>query len=227
MLARGPFDLAAFYRRVLAAANQPALVRGALLGLGESGTLDDVACVVLFLSADWLRVRCAALRARADSEPLSATEPYSRGLAVGRARHVAGGAPRARAASVSRRRRAPTRDLSSTRRSCRTRAATPSHLAYSKSKWERLAVLLDGCADPDEMIANMALRLVDGWCAGYNRSFLQPTPAQVEAASACVRPRLATAPSAGTRGGRAHLERSRARVGPGSRPRDYVRGAHE
>jgi HEAT repeat protein len=182
VLARGPFDLAAFYRRVLAAAKKPALVRGALLGLGESGTAVDIARVVPFLSADRLRVRCAALRARADLEPLSATEPYLAAL-------------RSAEPGMSREaRRALEPRLShvavSILHEIVADQALPPHarrnalsLAYGKSKWERLPVLLDGCADSDEMIAKMALRLVDGWCAGYNRSFLQPTPAQVEAAS--------------------------------------------
>ena len=183
VLARGPFDLAGFYRRVLSAADQPALVRGALLGLGESGTADDVARVVPFLSADRLRVRCAALRARADLEPLSATEPYLAAL-----RSAEPGMSReARRALEPRLSHVAVAVL----HALVVDGAQPPHtrrnalsLAYGKSKWEKLPVLLDACVDPDKMIAKMAIRLVDGWFAGYNRNFLQPTPAQVAAASA-------------------------------------------
>ena len=183
VLQRGPFDLAAFYRRVLSAASQPAMVRGALLGLGESGTADDVALLMPSLSADSLGVRCAALRARADLEPLSSIEPYLVALKLPEA-------------SVSREaRRALEPRLAhvgvASLHEFVVDQALPPHtrrnalsLAKGKSKWERLPVLLDACGDPDETIANMALLLVDGWCTGYNRSFLQPTHAQVEAASA-------------------------------------------
>ena len=183
VLARGPFDFAGFYRRVLSSANQPALVRGALLGLGESGTAEDVARVVPFLSADRLRVRCAALHARADLEPLASTEAYLAAL-----RSVEPGLSReARRALEPRLDHVPVEILHAlvidhplpahTRRNALS-------LANGKSKWERLPVLLEGCADSDEMIAKMASLLVDGWCARYNRSFLQPTPAQVALASA-------------------------------------------
>ena len=147
VLARGPFDLAGFYRRVLAAADQPALVRGALLGLGESGTADDVARVVPFLSADRLRVRCAALRARADLEPLSATEPYLAAL-----RSAEPGTSReARRALEPRLSHVAVAVL----HAFVVDGAQPPHtrrnalsLAYGKSKWEKLPVLLDACVDP-------------------------------------------------------------------------------
>ena len=183
ILQRGPFDLAAFYRRVLSAATQPAVVRGALLGLGESGTTDDVALLMPFLSADRLGIRCVALRACADLEPLSSIEPYLAALEL----------PQASVSRESRRALEPrlAHVGVATLHELVVDQALPWHtrrnallLANRKSKWERLPVLLDGCADQEEMIANMALLLVDGWCAGYNRSFLQPTPAQVEAASA-------------------------------------------
>lgn len=183
VLARGPFDLAGFYRRVLSSANQPALVRGALLGLGESGTAEDVARVVPFSSADRLRVRCAALHARADLEPLASTDPYLAAL-----RSIEPGLSReARRALEPRLSHVPVAIL----HTLVVDYALPSHtrrnslsLANGKSKWERLPVLLDACIDPDELIANMASLLVGGWCARYNRSFLQPTRAQVQAASA-------------------------------------------
>ena len=183
VLARGPFDLAGFYRRVLSSANQPVLVRGALLGLGESGTAEDIARVVPFLSADRLRVRCAALHARADLEPLASTEAYLAAL-----RSVEPGLSReARRALEPRLDHVPVEIL----HALVVDHPLPAHtrrnalsLANGKSKWERLPVLLDGCADSDEMVAKMASLLVDGWCARYNRSFLQPTPAQVALASA-------------------------------------------
>jgi HEAT repeat protein len=182
VLARGPFDLAAFYRRVLSTATQSAAIRGALLGLGESGTVDDVGCVVPFQSADRARVRGAALRARAGLEPLSATEPFLAALRSpepGLSRE----ARRAVEPRLSHVAVAVLRDLVVDRTLPPHTRRNALALANSKSKWERLPVLLDGCGDPDELIADMALRLVDGWCARYNRSFLQPTPVQVKEAS--------------------------------------------
>jgi hypothetical protein len=185
MLQRGPFDLAAFYRRALSTATQPAIVRGALLGLGESGTASDVALLQPFLSADRLGIRRAALRARADLEPLSSIDPYLAALRL----------PEASLSREARRALEPrlAHITVSTLHDLVVDPALPPHtrrnalsLANGKSKWERLPVLLEGCADPEEMIANMALLLVDRWFAGYNRSFLQPTPAQVEAASAAL-----------------------------------------
>jgi hypothetical protein len=183
VLAHGPFDLAAFYRRALSTATQPEAIRGALLGLGESGTVDDVECVVPFLSADRARIRGAALRGRAGLELLSTTEPYLAALRSpepGFSRE----ARRALEPRLSHVAVAFLRELVVDRTLPPHTRRNALALANGKSKWERLPVLLDGCGDRDELIANMALRLVDGWCARYNRSFLQPTPAQVEEASA-------------------------------------------
>jgi len=182
VLARGPFDLAGFYRGALSGADRPAPVRGALLGLGESGTADDVACVMPFLSAERLSVRRAALRARANLEPLSATLPYLVALRSSEPA-LSREARRALESRLSHVAVALLHELV-------VDQALPPHtrrnalsLASGKSKWERLPVLLDGCADPDESIASTARFLVDGWCARYNSSFLQPTPAQLEAAA--------------------------------------------
>src|SRR6185369_11285928 len=70
-IARGPVDLAGFYRMALSTAASPARVRGALLGLGESGARGDVALVKPYLEAERPSVRRAALRALADLEPVS------------------------------------------------------------------------------------------------------------------------------------------------------------
>jgi hypothetical protein len=182
ILARGPVDLAAFYRRTLAAATQPAMVRGALLGLGESGKPEDLALLTPFFVAERLGVRCAALRARADLEPLSSVEPFIAALKLPE-HSVSRGARRALAPRLA---YVPVSVL----HALVVDHALPVHsrrnalsLAKNKSKWERLPVLLDGCADRNELIANMAVLLVDSWYAGYNRSFLQPTRAQVAAAS--------------------------------------------
>jgi HEAT repeat protein len=198
VLARGPFDLAAFYHRALSTATQPAAICGALLGLGESGTVADVACVVPFLSADRARVRGAALRARAGLEPLSASEPY---LAALRSPEPALSreARRALEPRVSYVAAAILRELVVDRTLPPHTRRNALALVNGKSKWEGLPALLDGCGDPDEMNASLALRLIEAWCARYNRSFLQPTPAEVEDASASfarVSPRL----RAGARG---------------------------
>jgi hypothetical protein len=182
-LARGPFDLAAFYRRALSTVTRAQAIRGALLGLGESGTADDVALLAPFHAADRLGVRCAALRARASLEPLSSIEPYLAALRL----PAASVSREARRAIEPRIAQVPVAIL----HELVVEQALPAHarrnalsLANGKSKWERLPVLLDACADQDEMIANLALLFVDGWCGGYNRSFLQPTPPQVDAAAA-------------------------------------------
>jgi HEAT repeat protein len=183
MLARGPFDLAAFYRRSLATATHPAGIRGALLGLGESGTVDDVACVEPFLSADRARIRGAALRARAGLEPLTATEPFLAALRSpepGLSRE----ARRALEPRLSHVGIATLSGLVADRTLALHARRNALALANGKSKWDKLPALLDACGDPDKLIANIASRLLEGWCARYQRRFVRPTPAQIEEASA-------------------------------------------
>ena len=185
ILQRGPFDLVGFYRRALSVATQPARVRGALLGLGESGKPDDVTHLGPFLSAERLGVRCAALRARAGLEPLSSVEPYLAALKLPEA-SVSREARRALAPRLA---HVPISILHGLVVEYQLPVHTRRHalaLVKGKSKWEKLPVFLDGCADPDDKIAHLALLLVDGWRAGYNRSFLQPTKTQLETAAASL-----------------------------------------
>lgn len=191
-LQRGPFDFAAFYRRALAAAMRPSAVRGALMGLGESGEPNDVVLLAPFLTADGLAVRCAALRARATLEPLSMIDPYLAALRL----PEPSVSREARRALQARLPQVPLPVLGA----LLADQKLPVHsrrnallLVNGKSKWKRLALLLDACADPDVTIAKSAVLFIDGWCVRYNRSFLQPTPAQIAAASAAfsrVSPRL-------------------------------------
>jgi hypothetical protein len=182
MLARGPFDLAAFYRRALSLATQPAAIRGALFGLGESGTKDDLPMVLPYLSADRLGVRCAAVRARADLEPLSSTEPYLAAL-----RLPDPGVSREARRALERRQSyfgaTILHDLVLDQSLPPHTRRNALSLGRNRSKWERLPILLDACVDQDEMNANIGLVLVKGWCAAYNRSFLLPTRAQLTAAA--------------------------------------------
>jgi HEAT repeat protein len=48
-------------------------------------------------------------------------------------------------------------------------------LALKRSKWERLPLLLQLCADADPVIASQALNALRDWFSGYNRSFAEPT----------------------------------------------------
>jgi hypothetical protein len=182
ILQPGPFDLAAFYRSALETAGSPARLRGALLGLGESGTPEDPSVISGYLTAERLSVRCAALRALADLEPLATTAPFLEAL----------GAPQSSVSREGRRALEPRLGkVSATTigalivdqgREAHVRRNALS-LANRLSKWERLPLLLDGCADHDAMTSKMALRLVEGWLAAYNRSFLQPTREQLDRAA--------------------------------------------
>jgi HEAT repeat protein len=182
ILQQGPCDLADFYRRALTTASSPARLRGALLGLGESGTRDDLSLVSSYLGAERLSVRCAAIRALADLEPLMTTAPFLEAMV----------APQP---SVSREgRRALEPRLSHLPAATIGTMIIGQHfeahvrrnalsLANELSKWEALPLLLDGCADSNKMAAKMALLLVDAWLRRYNRSFLQPTRAQLDRAA--------------------------------------------
>ncbi len=182
ILQQGPYDLADFYRRALTTASSPARLRGALLGLGESGTRDDLFLVASYLTTERLSVRCAAIRALADLEPLTTTTPFLEAMV----------APQP---SVSREgRRALEPRLSHLPAATIGTLIIGQHfeahvrrnalsLANELSKWEALPLLLDGCADGNEVAAKMALFLVEAWLRRYNRSFLQPTRAQLDRAA--------------------------------------------
>ena len=182
ILARGLFDLAGFYRRTLASATQPAVVRGALLGLGESGKPDDLALVTPFFSAERLSVQCAALRARVDLEPPVFGRVIPRRPEAARAECLQSAAAGARG-SLAYVRASILQKLVVDQSLPPPRAETLSH--SPKRSPNGSAGRSPSIAVPtlEEMIANMAVLLVDGWCARYNRSFLQPTPDQVAAAS--------------------------------------------
>jgi len=183
LLARGPFDFAALYRRSLATAARGRAQRGPVLGVGQSGDLDDLQLVLPYLRAAEPGTRRAALRARARLEPVTMIEPFLLALRSPES-SFSREARRALAARVS---AVPLTTL----HVLTVDRELPAHtrrnallLVMDKAKWERLPVLLDACSDNDQGTAKLAVRLVDRWCESYNRSFLQPTAAQISAAAA-------------------------------------------
>jgi hypothetical protein len=178
-IARGPLDLAGFYRTALFTAATQSRVRGALLGLGESGTRGDVALVKPYLEANRPSVRRAALRALADLEPVSTIGPFRAALSdtlpgiskegrralEPRLAHVPFAVPAALISSED----APSH-------SRRNALSLASHL----SKWDGLPLLLEGCGSADGEVAGRARMLLGGWLSRYNRTFPTPTLAHVE-----------------------------------------------
>jgi HEAT repeat protein len=178
-LERGPIDLAAFYRAALAGAGTAAHTRGALLGLGESGTRTDIAAVTAHLWQGPVGIRRAALRALSYLESDSTTQPFLAALDDA----LPGLSKEGRRALESRLAHVPASRLAA---SIGASEATPHarrnalSLASHLSKWESLPLLLEGEAAADRAVAERGRVLVGGWFARYNKSFVLPTRAQVD-----------------------------------------------
>ena len=178
-LQHGPIDLAEFYRRAVSSAPTRARLRGALIGLGESGTKDDIARVVPHLQADETSVRRAALRALAGLEPSSTTEVFLSALTDDRP----GVSREGRRALEPRLGHVPFQRLEAVVQPVEMPAHVRQNalsLASHLSKWESLPLLLEGAGSTDRAVAGRGGMLLDGWCRRYNRSFVVPTHQQMD-----------------------------------------------
>jgi HEAT repeat protein len=195
---RGPIDLADFYRTALAEARAPARLRGALLGLGESGTAADIAAVTAHLGADPTSVRRAAVRALSGLEADSSTQPFLAALVD----PLPGISKEARRALLPRLRYLPIQvlaDLIASDRAPHVRGSALA-LASALSKWDALPLLLEGGGASAPEVAARAGLLLRGWLARYNKSFPLPTPAQVERIEAVWGRVAAAVPASGELG---------------------------
>jgi HEAT repeat protein len=179
-LTQGPVDLGEFYRRALAGATTAAGLRGALLGLGESGTRADVSLANAHLGDARVSVRRAAIRALAGLVPTATTEPFLAAL-VDPEPGVSREGRRALDARVA--------HLTADRLAALARdESLPPHaqlgalsLVTRLPKWDAVAILVECRCLPGEAIAARTLALLDVWRARYNSSFVLPTAAQVAA----------------------------------------------
>jgi HEAT repeat protein len=163
-LAQGPIDLAEFYRRALSNASTPAQLRGALLGLGESGTQDDRALVLPFVDSDRVGVRRAALRALSGIEPIETTELFWAAL-LDRQPGVSKEGLRALQIRVA-------HVLPHSLLTLVGAGKMPAHarrnalsLGNGLSKWESLPILLEAAGSNATAVAERGLRMLDGWHA--------------------------------------------------------------
>jgi HEAT repeat protein len=179
-LAQGPIDLGAFYRQALAGATTAAGLRGALLGLGESGTRADVPLAEAHLGDARVSVRRAAIRALAGLEPAATTEPFLAAL-VDPEPGVSREGRRALEGRVV--------HLTADRLAALARdGSLPPHaqlgalaLVSRLPKWDAVAILVERRCLPGEAVAARARALLDAWLARYNRSFVWPTATQIAA----------------------------------------------
>jgi hypothetical protein len=178
-LALGPFDLAAFYRRALATPKSPSIVRGALLGLGESGTRCDVDLIAPFAAAGTPGLRAVALRAWASLEDLATVAPFTGALesAEGALSKAGRRALMPRMASVSREWLLALVADGGRPVHVRLHAlALGNHLG----KWRKLPLLLAAIGADDPLVASRARAFLGSWWARYNRSFVQPSSADLD-----------------------------------------------
>jgi HEAT repeat protein len=175
---RGNFDPRSFYRSSIATEEGPRLI-SAIYGLGEIGNAEDFEVLHPLLSTEKIALRKAVLLAGARLKPetmipilLAALADSSPGISkaaqrsLNRHMHLVSGIDLAPLLEKDK----------------------PAHvrrnalgLVLQLSKWNRLALALQLCADEDPKLASLAQAGVSAWWRSYNRSSLSPSVVQLEA----------------------------------------------
>jgi HEAT repeat protein len=166
------FDACKFYRNTLIGGKQDDFY-GAICGLGETGNSDEGELLLKFLNDKAPKLRRAAVYAlgRMNSEKYQLniftmlSDPRSRVVKQAMKALL----PKARLLPMQ-----WIKDLPETddRRVVRQAGLV---LLLNRGKWERLPLLLQLCADADQVIASQALNALRNWLTGYNKSFAEPT----------------------------------------------------
>jgi len=174
-------DFAAYYRERL---HDPDVQRlaSAIAGLGETGGASDVHLVLPFLEHERPKVRRPALRALSSLDP-EATLPRIVEMLHDPAPSVSHAARQ-----TLRRRRVDPAAVTSV-----FRTAAHSHsrfdalaLGTTLSKWDSLPLLLEAATDDDPRLRTAARTWLKAWVAKQNRSFAQPTAAQIDGVRAAL-----------------------------------------
>jgi hypothetical protein len=173
-------NLATFYRESLAAAVEP----GALLGLGEVGSKDDVERLRPFFKVARPRVRRAALRAAVllDVQSIAPELREAFGGDSPALTRVAGAGLALIGETLDLEWLAGWLDPERARH--HVRAAT--QLVLSINRWDALALII-GCAEKaDPFLSSWMQTRLRSWLIEYNRRFAPPLPAQVERIAALL-----------------------------------------
>ena len=177
---RESYDVAAFYREAILQNTTPTLI-AAIEGLGETGVADDARLVVPHASSSRIAIRKAALRALARLDAACCCELFLEAL-----QDVSSGVSRQaflalRSAAGALSPETVEAILQGTRHPhVRQRSLS---LMRSLPKWDSVRLLVKyarGTDDADPLRTQATIYLRE-WLAGYNRTQVQPSAAQIAA----------------------------------------------
>jgi HEAT repeat protein len=169
-------DFAGVYRDHLSRDAGPKRLAAALAGLGETGTVSDVASVRAYCTHPRPSVRRAAVRALGMLDGEGQLPVLVQSL-----RDPAGSVARAARDQLRRRASLVAADVHEVFRS----SAYPHTRLYALTllsalgKWDSLPYLFEAAADADARIRAIARERLDAWIARQNRTMVQPTPRQL------------------------------------------------
>lgn len=175
------WDFPAFYREAVTSSNPRP---GALLGLGDVGTAEDVERLRPFFRDPRIRMACAALRA---GSILAAQriEPELREAFAGNSPAIT------RVAAMGLEALGPALDadwlgtwLQPGRSWHHVRHAT--RLVPGLNRWEGLALIVRCVGSPEPRVSDWARKSLGSWFMGYNRRFVSPQPTQLERIAALL-----------------------------------------
>jgi HEAT repeat protein len=172
--------------RIAVAAETGSRQVNAVLGLGEHGDRADAALVVPFLSSPRIGLRRAAVRALARLDGDNRSEQFMTAL-----EDASPGVSREAQRALLRFAIPPA--AASRLEALVADGATVAHLRRNAldvlagaGKWRAIPALVRACGDADPAFAAIAHERVAGWLDRYNRSFAQPTAADVAALAAAL-----------------------------------------
>ena len=171
-----PIDVAAFYRQLLVTAEGPALY-SAIIGLGETGGVEDDRLIVPYATHPTSKIRSAAIRALAKLNQRAHLAIFVNAL-KDEIPHVSRQALKAlpqKSSSVS-----PESIWEILNAATQVHIKRNSLSAMEKlGKWDTISLLIRALSDKDEVIIDMSRSAIEHWLRRFNRSFSSPTPQQL------------------------------------------------
>jgi HEAT repeat protein len=173
---KNEFDLRDWYQQKLSVTKNRALA-AAIAGLGETGSAKDAIIVAPFLSAELPKIRAAAIRSLARSNP----DPYLNELVFALSDPSARVSREAVLALAKSANRIGPERLSEVFHVCSSPISKCGvlRLIARLNKWDSIALLLQSLAESHPFVAEMAKRHLVRWFARFNRSFPVPSPEQL------------------------------------------------
>ncbi|HEX6036517.1 hypothetical protein [Longimicrobium sp.] len=186
----GPMDFAAFYRNEIRA-DSPRLAE-AIAGLAETGRAEDAEVIRPALAHTRPRVRVAAIRALARLAGDRHLDAFllSLGSLTPRVSRAAADALRDRTRLVD---EAAIASAFAAESPLHARENALELLAW-RGKWDGLVWILQALTDSDPRIREAAGTLLERWRQRFNRTFAQPTSAQLERVRTALQPVASTLP---------------------------------